>query len=74
MASTPNHTIFECLYRDAANFKVWGSVLLTGSASSETREELNQCLDSGDFFVAEQVGIPALYKEKSATRFAAWTA
>lgn len=62
MASNPNHTFFEYLYRDAANFKAWGGVLLTGTASQETREELNQCLDSGVFFVAEQVSIPALYE------------
>ena len=62
MASSPNYTIFEYLYRDAANYKAWGSILLTGATPTGTRKALDQCLDSGEFFVVEQVNIPTLYE------------
>lgn len=61
MARNANFTVFEYLYRDAANYKVWGSLLLTGTITSQTQDDLKQSLDGEEFFVAEQVGIPALY-------------
>jgi hypothetical protein len=53
--------IFEYRYRDAANFKAHGALLLEGSLSVSERQELTDRLESGEFFVAEQVGIPPLY-------------
>lgn len=55
--------VFEYLYRDAANYKAWGEVLLSGVPSQNDIATLRGCLDSGEYFVAEQVGIPAVYKE-----------
>lgn len=55
-------TVFEYQYRDAANFKAQGNILLTGTTSRNDHDQLTQSLDSGEFFVAEQVKIPALYE------------
>ncbi len=37
-------SVFEYLYRDASNFKVWGSVLLRGSATAAHLARLRHCL------------------------------
>lgn len=54
-----SHCVFEYLYRDAGNWKTHGALLLVGDATT-AREELRACLDSGELFVAEQVGVPVL--------------
>jgi hypothetical protein len=56
-------SIFEYLYRDASNYKAWGKLLLYGAVSECDVTTLKQNLDANEFFIAEQVGIPALYKE-----------
>jgi hypothetical protein len=64
ICETPNeYCIFEYLYRDASNYKAWGAILLSGRPAPNDIEVLRACLESGDYFVAEQVGIPAVYKE-----------
>lgn len=55
--------MFEYLYRDASNYKAWGELLLTGIPSQSDISALKVCLESDVYFVAEQVGIPAVYKE-----------
>ncbi len=55
--------VFEYLYRDASNYKAWGEILLSGTPSQNDIEVLLASLESGEYFVAEQVGIPALYQE-----------
>jgi hypothetical protein len=55
--------VFEYLYRDGSNYKAWGSLLLSGEPSQEDVAALKECLESGEYFVAEQVGIPPVYKE-----------
>lgn len=55
--------IFEYQYRDASNYKAWGGILLSGVPSQNDIAALRACLESGEYFVAEQVGIPAVYKE-----------
>ena len=56
-------SVFDYLYRDASNYKALGSLLLEGFASSAEIEDLRNHLDSGEFFIAEQLGIPPLYAE-----------
>lgn len=56
-------SIFDYLYRDASNYKSWGSLLLEGRATETELEQLRARLESGEFFIAEQVGIPPLYAE-----------
>lgn len=52
-------TVFEYLYRDAGNYKTYGALLLTGRMP-DAEARLRACLESQTYFVAEQVGIPAL--------------
>jgi hypothetical protein len=55
--------VLEYLYRDASNYKAFGAILLSGYPSQDEIAALRACLESGEYFVAEQVGIPAIYKE-----------
>ena len=55
------YCVFEYMYRDAGNWKTFGSLLLVGEASA-SQETLRECLDWSDLFVAEQVGITPLYE------------
>lgn len=55
--------VFEYIYRDASNYKAWGMLLLSGVPSQSDIAALRACLESDVYFVAEQVGIPAVYKE-----------
>lgn len=54
--------VFDYLYRDASNYKAFGSVWLTGTLTEPERTELVGCLDGSEFFVAEQIGVPSLYR------------
>lgn len=56
-------SVFEYCYRDASNYKSWGFLLLKGAASHADIEDLKRHFESGDYFIAEQLGIPALYAE-----------
>ncbi len=56
-------SIFDYLYRDAGNYKAWGSLLLVGHANEAEIREIQTRLDGSEFFIAEQVGIPPLYAE-----------
>jgi hypothetical protein len=54
-------SVFEYCYCDASNYKVWGNILLDGFASDTDHDALVNHFDAGEFFIAEQVGIPPLY-------------
>ena len=56
-------SIFEYLYRDASNYKVWGTLLLEGVANETDLQVLASKFESGELFIAEQLGIPALYAD-----------
>lgn len=56
-------SIFEYFYRDSSNFKIWDNLLLFGEPQKELSDQITQALESGEFFIAEQVGIPSLYSE-----------
>jgi hypothetical protein len=55
-------TLFEYLYRDADNFKAFGSVALDGALSEEELERIRGLLDGDGWFIAEQLGVPPLYQ------------
>lgn len=57
------HTNFDYRYRDAGNFKAFGSVTFDGSITPQQKEAVRSTLESGDFFIAEQVGVPPLYDQ-----------
>jgi hypothetical protein len=56
-------TAFDYMYRDAGNFKAFGSVLLKGSVSEADQAMVESRLSGGEFFIAEQIGVPPLYAE-----------
>lgn len=60
--ANPLSTKFEYLYRDASNYKAFGHVLLEGVLSVAEREEIIARLEGGEFFIAEQIGVPTLYE------------
>lgn len=62
MATSSSHLVFEYAYRDANNFKVFGELLLVGRWNDPDTVEFLRYLDGGEFFVAEQVGVPPLYE------------
>lgn len=55
----PRSCVFEYLYRDAGNWKTYGTILLDGDSVGAC-EELSACLEWGNNFVAEQVCLPSL--------------
>lgn len=56
------YSVFEYLYRDGGNFKTHGCLLLDGW--DEAAEGIiRKCLEWGDQFVAEQIGVPSLCVE-----------
>lgn len=61
--SPKEYSVFEYVYRDASNYKAWGAILLSGAPLKNDMEIFRASLESHVYFVAEQVGIPALYKE-----------
>ena len=58
-----DRSVFVYMYRDAANYKVGGALLLEGVYNDAIEKALHECCDSWDHFVAEQVGVPTLYAE-----------
>ncbi len=59
----PAFTLFEYQYRDGANYKSWGELLLIGACSSSDVDVIRKCCEWNSAFVAEQVGVPTLYAE-----------
>ncbi len=59
---TAKYWVFEYMYRDAGNWKTFGTLLLSGKVE-EAVKGVREWLDGGDLFVAEQVGIPSLCAE-----------
>jgi hypothetical protein len=54
---------FNYLYRDAGNFKQYGSVVFRNPLNrslAEIEAKLQQCLIDGMYFVAEDLNLPAL--------------
>jgi hypothetical protein len=56
-------TAFDYMYRDAGNFKAFGSILLEGVVTKTDRDLIRRSLDGGEYFIAEQVGVLTLYDQ-----------
>jgi hypothetical protein len=52
---------FEYLYRDASNYKVWGSLVFAGRITDDLTRRLARALESSEFFIARQVRVPELF-------------
>lgn len=59
MEAEDGHTVCEYLYRDGGNFKTYGHLFLVGK-NDEAEGVIRKCLEWGDQFVAEQIGVPSL--------------
>jgi hypothetical protein len=55
--------VFSYQYRDAANWKTFGELLLAGEVSESDIATMISHFDGGDLFVAEQIGIPSLCEQ-----------
>ena len=56
------YSVFVYRYRDAKNIKVDGLLLLAGDCDEQLHvEAIDECCESERRFIAEQVGVPALY-------------
>lgn len=53
-------TVFEYLYRDADNHKVFGNAAFEGIAPDLEWETALRNFVEGSYFIAEQIGLPAL--------------
>ena len=61
VAHNDKRIIFEYMYRDAGNFKSYGSVSLIGELTVDERDEIESKMESREFFIAEQIGLKPLY-------------
>ena len=52
---------FEYLYRDASNYKTWGSVAFAGRVTDDFTRRLLRALESSEFLIADQVRVPELF-------------
>lgn len=52
------NTRVDYLYTDADNYKVYNEAVVKGEISQDSVSEIMDCLDSGEFFIPSQVGIP----------------
>jgi len=57
------HSILSYRYRDAANYKAHGAVLLSGQATGDHHRRLRDSLIDGEYFVPERVGILSLREQ-----------
>lgn len=57
-----DYSVFSYLYRDASNYKAWNDLLLVGHLTEEEMMLMRRKLESGEFFIAEQLRIPTLYE------------
>ena len=57
-----DYCVFEYLYRDSGNYKAYGELLLEGSLGEADIAKLRSALESGEYFIAEQLEIPTLYE------------
>ena len=55
-----HYCVLDYLYRDAANWKTWGMVLLRGSLTVADLRRIESMLEAGEFFVPEQIGLESL--------------
>lgn len=60
LESSSNYSIFKYLYRDAANWKTWGELLLRGTLTAADIERIESRLEGGEFFIPEQIGMKPL--------------
>lgn len=53
-----SNTRIEFLYRDASNYKVYNSVVVSGPFTDEQINQIIDSLEDGMYFIPEQIGLP----------------
>ena len=53
------NTKISFLYRDANNYKKWNTIVVSGTLTREEITEIVNCLEKGEYFIPEQVGLEA---------------
>lgn len=53
------NTIISFLYRDSANYKTSNTVCINGVITQEQIDRILACLDEGEYFIPERVGLEA---------------
>ncbi|MCC8140123.1 MAG: hypothetical protein LIO67_07495 [Lachnospiraceae bacterium] len=53
------NTKIEYLYRDAGNYKKYNTAIICGEITPEQVDMIIDCLDCREWFIPEQVGLPA---------------
>lgn len=62
-------TLLTYMYRDAHNYKRHGEVVVSnpdGLCVSQARKRIQASLDEGQYFIAEQLGLPVVFPWKDA--------
>lgn len=62
MDADAGYTVCEYCYRDGGNFKTYGRLLLSGQ-NDGAEGIIRKCLEWGDQFVTEQIGVTTLCDE-----------
>lgn len=52
------NTKINYLYRDAGNYKVYNSCILSGVITDEQKARIFASLDCGEYFIPSRVGLP----------------
>lgn len=52
------NTKIEYMYRDANNYKKFTTVILEGELTPEEIQQILDCRNEGEFFIAQQIGLP----------------
>jgi len=52
------NTKIEYLYRDCSNWKVWNVAVVAGEITEKQKKAILAALDSGEYFIPNQVGLP----------------
>jgi hypothetical protein len=57
------NTLLKYLYRDADNYKEWGSIVFGGEITDELRNRFVRALEGEEFFIADQIRVPELFPD-----------
>jgi hypothetical protein len=66
------NTAFEYCYRDAGNWKQYGTVVFDGAAADDLTARLKRALHDDLWFIADQLHLPELFFETANTDDHCW--
>lgn len=55
------NTLLAYLYRDADNYKEWGSIVFSGEITDDLRNRFVRALEGEEFFIADQIRVPEVF-------------